>query len=57
MKWMKVCILSFTKKGDHDITKNYIGINITATAAKLRKILEKSETLSEKSILNLTNSD
>ena len=34
-RWMKGCILPFPKKGDLGLAKNYRGITLTSTAAKI----------------------
>ena len=34
-RWMKGCILSFPKKGDLGLGKNYRGITLTSIAAKI----------------------
>ena len=38
-KWMKGCILPFPKKGDLGLAKNYRGITLTSTAAKVYNAL------------------
>ena len=38
-RWMKGCILSFPKKGDLGLAKNYRGITITSIAAKIYNAL------------------
>ena len=38
-KWTKGCILTFPKKDDLAITKNYKGITLTSIAAKVRNAL------------------
>ena len=38
-KWMKGCILSFPKKGSLGLAKNYRGITLTFTAAKIYNAL------------------
>ena len=34
-RWMKRCILTFPKKGDLELAKNYRGITLTSIAAKI----------------------
>ena len=38
-RWMKGCILPFPKKGDVGLAKNYRGITLTSTAAKIYNAL------------------
>ena len=38
-RWMKGCILSFPKKGDLGLAKNYRGITLTSIAAKIYNAL------------------
>ena len=38
-RWMKGCILSFPKKGDLGLAKNYQGITLTSIAAKIYNAL------------------
>ena len=38
-RWMKRCILSFPKKGDLGLAKNYRGITLTSIAAKIYNAL------------------
>ena len=38
-RWIKGCILSFPKKSDLRITKNYRGITLTSIAAKIYNVL------------------
>ena len=38
-RWMKGCILPFPKKGDLRLAKNYRGITLTSTAAKIYNAL------------------
>ena len=38
-RWMKGCILSFPKKGDHGLANNYRGITLTSIAAKIYNAL------------------
>ena len=38
-RWMKGCILPFSKKGNHGLAKNYRGITLTSIAAKIYNAL------------------
>ena len=38
-RWMKGCILPFPKKGDLGVAKNYLGITLTFTPAKIYNAL------------------
>ena len=38
-RWTKVCILSYPKKGDLVIAKNYRGITLTSIATKIYNVL------------------
>ena len=41
-RWMKGCIVPFPKKSDLGLAKNYRGITLTSTAAKINNALQRN---------------